>query len=361
MFRPLDERMMSRAFRLAEDGGARAHPNPRVGCVIARGGRVVGEGCHERFGGPHAEAMALRRAGPLARGATLYATLEPCPHWGKTPPCADAVVRAGISRVVVSTPDPSRRLSGRGLACLRRAGIRVDRGLFRDRAVQLNPGFFSRGKRDRPWVILKLAQTLDGKIASRTGASRWITGPQARAFGHRLRAASDAVLVGGETVRRDNPRLTSHGTGPDPIRVVLSPSLRLPVRSTVFGSDLPAWVLTDKDGNSVKVRGLEKAGVPVIRVERMIPRNVLTALARRGVTQLVVEGGGQTADFFLSAGVVDEIYLFVAPSFLGGKDAPTSLEGRGWTRPSEGPRLHRVSVTSLGEDHVIHGYLKTRG
>jgi diaminohydroxyphosphoribosylaminopyrimidine deaminase/5-amino-6-(5-phosphoribosylamino)uracil reductase len=364
VYRLLDQTMMSRALSLAEERGGGAHPNPRVGCVITRGKRIVGEGWHERFGGPHAEILALRRAGVQARGATMYVTLEPCPHWGKTPPCAEAVARAGVARVVVAVSDPSRRLTGRGIAHLRRAGVRVDCGLLREKAVQLNPGFFSRGKRDRPWVILKMAQTLDGKIASRTGASRWITGPRARALGHQLRAASDAVLVGGGTVRRDNPGLTSHGKGVDPVRVVLSRSLRLPVGAKVFRRDVPVWVLSESGGTRANVRGLENAGVSVIPVlrgpEGMSPRHALVALARRGVNQLLVEGGGRTAEFFLSAGMVDEVYLFVAPFFLGGREAPTSVDGRGWASPGEGPRLHEVNVTPLGDDYLIHGYMKSR-
>ena len=362
MFRPLDEKMMSRAIALATRGD-RAHPNPRVGCVIARGNRVVGEGAHASFGGPHAEAVALRRAGSRARGATMYVTLEPCPHWGKTPPCAAAVARAGVNRVVAATPDPSRRLAGRGLALLRRAGARVETGLLARRAEALNPGFFRRQRAGRPHVILKMAQTLDGKIASRTGASRWITGPRARGMVHRLRAASDAVLVGAETVRRDNPLLTAHGAGPDPVRVVLSSSLKLSAASKVFGPEAPAWVLAPQGAAPLKIRALEKAGVQVIRVpgggKDVDLHQALLALGRRGITQLLVEGGGNVAACFLSAGLVDEVYLFVAPFFLGGKNALTSIEGTGWATPAQGLRLKNAKITRLGEDWLMHGFLVT--
>ncbi len=359
MFRPHDQKMMSRAVALAEKGGARAHPNPRVGCVIERAGRVVGEGSHERFGGPHAEVQALAQAGGRARGATMYVTLEPCPHWGKTPPCAAAVARSGVKRVVIASPDPSRRLRGKGIAFLRRAGVRVESGLLTRRAEEINRGFFLRQRVGRPHVVLKMAQTLDGKIASRTGASRWITGPRARAWVHHLRAESDAVLVGGETVRRDDPLLTAHGVGPDPVRVVLSGSLNLKSDSKIFGSEAPTWIVTTTGASSVRARFLEKKGAQVIRIPSGAdPHRILTALAKRGITRLLVEGGGRVAAHFLSAGLVDEVFLFVAPCFLGGEAAPTSIEGKGWATPVQGPRLRHADVKKIGDDWLIHGFVR---
>ncbi len=362
MFRPIDEKMMSRAIALAMEGGARAHPNPRVGCVIERAGRVVGQGSHERFGGPHAEVQALTEAGARARGATMYVTLEPCPHWGKTPPCADAVARAGMKRVLLASPDPSRRLRGKGISALRRAGVRVEYGLMSRRAEELNPGFFQRQRTGRPHVILKMAQTLDGKIASRTGASRWITGPRARDLVHRLRGESDAVLVGGETVRRDDPLLTAHGAGPNPVRVVLSGSLNIKTSSKVFGPEAPTWVMTKTGAPSVRQKKFEKIGAQVIPVTgvggKADPRRILLALGKRGITQLLVEGGGRVASLFISAGFVDEVYLFVAPCFLGGEYAPTSVEGKGWAAPGEGPRLTRAEVKRIGDDWLFHGFLR---
>jgi diaminohydroxyphosphoribosylaminopyrimidine deaminase/5-amino-6-(5-phosphoribosylamino)uracil reductase len=361
MFRPTDEKMMSRAIALAAQDGGDAHPNPRVGCVIVRRGRVVGEGSHVRFGGPHAEVRALDQAGERARGATVYVTLEPCPHWGKTPPCAAALIRAGVARVVVATTDPSSRLNGRGLALLRRSGLRVQAGLMARRAESLNRGFFQRQRTGRPHVILKMAQTLDGKIASWTGTSRWITGPLARKMGHRLRAESDAVLVGAETVRRDNPLLTAHGAGPNPVRIVLSGSLKVNVKSKVFGPESPTWILTGGDASLGRIRALEKTGAQVISVSGRAgeadPLSSVVALGKRGITQLLVEGGGHVAARFLSAGLIDEVYLFVAPLFLGGKDAPTGIEGKGWSAPALGPRLRQAEVKRVGDDWLIHGFL----
>lgn len=356
-----DNKWMSHALALAEQRGTRAHPNPRVGCVIVRRGRVVGEGGHERFGGPHAEALALAQAGERAKGATLYVTLEPCPHWGKTPPCADAVARSGVARVVAAGHDPHPRFRGRGFAALRRAGVTVETGLLESAARRLNLGFFSRQKKGRPFVRLKMAQSLDGKIASRTGASRWITGPAARRWVHGRRAACDAVLVGGETVRRDNPFLTAHGSGPDPVRVILSSSLNLDPRSRVFDRSAPTWVLTGAQAPVQRRLRLERAGAQVIRVpERNGGIDVgqaLAALGQRGVADLLVEGGGSTAASFLESGTVDRAYFFVAPFFLGGRTAPTSVDGAGWVRPNLGPRLKNVRVTQMGPDILVQGDL----
>lgn len=356
-----DKKWMSRALALAERGDVRAHPNPRVGCVIVRRGRVVGEGWHERFGGPHAEVRALAQAGVRAKGSTLYVTLEPCPHWGQTPPCADAVARSGVARVVAAGSDPHPRFRGRGVATLRRQGVAVETGLLTGPAQRLNPGFFSRQKTGRPFVHLKMAQSLDGKIASRTGASRWITGSAARRWVHARRAACDAVLVGGETVRRDNPFLTAHGAGPDPLRVVLSASLDLDPRSRVFDRSAPTWVLTGPGASVSRRRRLEKAGTQVITVPARNGRvdvvQALAALGRRGVADLLVEGGGSTAASFLESGTVDRVYFFVAPFFLGGRTAPTSVDGAGWGRPDEGPRLKNVRVTQMGPDLLVQGDL----
>lgn len=356
--RPDDIRWMARALVLAERGRPHAHPNPIVGAVVARGNRCVGEGAHERFGGPHAEVNALHRAGDRARGATLYVTLEPCHRFGKTPPCCDAILRSGVRRVVIGAPDASVR--GAGVSRLRARGLRVDTGLLEGPARALNPGFHSRLEKNRPHVLLKIAQTIDGKIATADGRSRWITGPAARRLGHRLRAQCDALLVGAGTVRRDNPALDAHGEGPDPIRTVLSASLDLPPAARVFRPAGLAWVLTRADAPRSRRLALEARGVTLIDAPggapgRVDPRRALAALARRGVGRLMVEGGGTTAAAFLDAGLVDEVYCFVAPGFLGGVDAPTSVEGRGVPTPAALRRLSRVNVSRVGTDLLLHG------
>ncbi len=358
MFRPEDSLHMIRALNLAERGRLNAHPNPLVGCVVARGPRVLAEGWHDRFGGDHAEVAALRRAGSRARGATLYVTLEPCSRWGKTPPCTDAVKAAGVRRVVIGARDPSLR--GGGVAVLKRAGLRVDSGLHQREVLRQNAAFFKKVKTGLPYVVVKMAQTLDGKTASRAGASRWITGVRARSLGHRLRAQSDAVMVGGETVRRDNPGLTSHGRGPDPLRVVLSSSLQFSPRAAVFAQGAPTWVLTGDSSPAARKKSLERRGAQILSFRstggRIRLKEAFRALARRGVSRILVEGGGRTAAAVLEEKLADEAYVFLAPSFLGGVGAPTGVAGRGWPRPAAGPRLKDVGVNRLGDDVLIHGY-----
>lgn len=358
MTRSDDLRWMTRALAVAERGRPHAHPNPLVGAVVARNGRNVGEGAHGEFGGPHGEVLALTRAGRRARGATLYVTLEPCHRFGKTPPCSAAVLRAGVSRVVVAAADAS--VDGAGVAALRARGVRVQTGFLEGPARRLNPGFHTRTEQKRPHVVLKIAQTIDGKIAAATGVSRWITGPDARRLGHRLRAQSDAILVGAGTVRRDDPSLGAHGQGPDPIRVILSASLNFSPSARVFRPTGLVWVVTRSDVPDARRRRWESRGVAVIgvpggRAGRVEVRGALEALARRGVGQLMVEGGGDTAASFLEAGVVDEVYCFVAPGFLGGSAAPTSVEGRGASAPAALRRLSRINVTRVGGDFLWHG------
>lgn len=354
-WRSEDFRWMTHAFTLAERGRRRAHPNPLVGCVIVKGGRSVGEGAHEVFGGPHAEAVALARAGARARGATMYVTLEPCAHWGKTPPCAEAVAAAGLRRVIAAAGDPNRRVRGRGFARLRRSGIVVRTGLLAESARRQNAAFFKVHREGIPYLTLKIAQTLDGRIAAASGVSRWITGPQSRGLGHVLRAQADAVLVGGETVRRDDPGLTAHGAGPDPLRLVLSASLRLPPRAKVFKSGPPTWVLTDRRASPALAAALERRGVQVLRAAGL--REHFAALAKMGVTRVLCEGGGATAAALLEAGLADEAYVFISPQFLGGPGKP-AVAGRGWPRPGSGPRLKETGVTRLGEDVLMHGYFR---
>jgi diaminohydroxyphosphoribosylaminopyrimidine deaminase/5-amino-6-(5-phosphoribosylamino)uracil reductase len=321
---------MSRALTLAGRVHPRAvSPNPRVGCVIVKSGRVVGEGAHARFGGLHAEAIALKKAGARANGATAYVTLEPCtPFSGKkTPSCAEALAAAGIKRVIFSSLDPNPKVSRRGHALLRRARVRVERRAeLAAEAEALNQGFFSRMRRDRPWVILKTALSLDGRAAAASGRSRWVTGPEARAAVHAMRADVDAILVGAGTVLADDPALTAHGAGRDPLRVVLAGRRRLPPDARVF------------DGSAPTV---------LYRIKR--PRDLRAALrdlSRSGVGTLLVEGGPTVHASFLRAGLVDEARVFLAPKLLSGADDPNAA-----------PRLAAPRVTRLGADWLIQGEL----
>ena len=325
-----DARFLKRALAVAARVAPRAvSPNPRVGCVLVKSGRVIGEGAHARFGGPHGEAVALGKAGARAKGATAYVTLEPCAafHGKKTPSCAEALAAAGVRRVICAALDPNPRVAGRGAALLRRAGVRVERRAeFTAETEALNRGFFSRMRRDRPWVILKTALSLDGKAAAASGRSRWVTGPQARAAVHAMRAECDAILVGAGTVLADDPALTAHGAGGNPLRVVLAGRRALPPDARVFDASAPTVLYRIK-----KPRDLRAA---------------LRDLARDGVGTLLVEGGPTVHASFLRAGLVDEARVFLAPKLLSGANDPNTA-----------PRLRTPRVTRLGVDWLIQGVL----
>jgi diaminohydroxyphosphoribosylaminopyrimidine deaminase/5-amino-6-(5-phosphoribosylamino)uracil reductase len=311
---------MRRALALARLGWGQTAPNPMVGAVVVAGGQVVGEGYHAHYGGPHAEVMALERAGVLARGATVYVSLEPCAHYGKTPPCADALIAAQVGRVVVAAPDPSRTARG-GAERLRRAGIPVDFGIEERAALELNAPFFNAVASPRPWVTLKLALSSDGGIADPTGARRWITGVESRVEVHRMRANSDAIAVGIGTVLADDPALTVRDVPAPriaPKRVVYDSALRTPATATVLRTarDLET-VLVARPGEASadRIAAAEEAGATVLLATTL--QDSLLALRERGVRSLFVEGGARLAGAFLTAGVVDRLVIFRAPVELG--------------------------------------------
>jgi diaminohydroxyphosphoribosylaminopyrimidine deaminase/5-amino-6-(5-phosphoribosylamino)uracil reductase len=362
--RAADARFMQRALDLAARGLGRTAPNPPVGAVLVRGGRIVGEGFHTRAGAPHAEIEALRRAGDRARGATLYVTLEPCTHHGRTPPCVDALLPLGLRRVVVAIPDPNPRVRGRGIRRLRRARIPVTVGPGASLARVLTAGYRSRVLRGRPLVTLKLAATLDGRIAAAGGASRWITGRPARALAHGLRDVSDAVLVGAGTVRTDDPRLTCRlPGGHDPLRVVLVGSrLDLPARARVLArGGPPTLVVAPRGASRVRVAALRRRGIDVLLLPatrgHVAFGDLARALGSRGVNGLLVEGGGTVAAAALRAGIADRLVLFLAPLLLGGDGVP-AIGPLGITRPTGGMRLEDVAVTRIGPDLVVEGRLR---
>jgi len=323
-FTPTDHVLMAQALRLAERGLFTTQPNPRVGCVIAHGDEVVGEGFHPRAGEPHAEVFALRAAGERARGATAYVTLEPCAHHGRTPPCADALVAAGVSRVVVAAEDPFPQVAGRGLGKLRDAGIAVDIGLMREASRALNVGFFSRIERNRPWVRAKLAMSLDGRTALANGESKWITGEAARADVQRWRARSSAILAGSGTVLADDPRLTARIDQPfaPPLRVVLDRQLRTPAGSHVLDGSAPTLLL-HAEGAAVPahLQDVDRAVVPAADGGLDLAAT-LTLLAARGCNELHVEAGPTLCGALLAAGLADELLLYVAPLLLGDAARP---------------------------------------
>ncbi len=317
-----DAQHMARAIELARRGLYTTHPNPRVGCVIVSDGVVVGEGWHLRAGEPHAEVHALRAAGEKARGATAYVTLEPCCHHGRTPPCSEALIRAGVARVVTAVEDPNPRVAGEGLNALRQAGIRTDVGLMTEPAEALNRGFLSRMRRGRPWVRVKLAMSLDGRTATAAGESRWITGEAAREDVHRLRAEAGAVLTGVGTVLADDPSLNVRlpGDWDTPLRVILDSQLRTPPSSRMFTLPGHTMILTCAEFGPAW-QALESHGAEIVKLPAQDGRVDLAAalahLGRHPVNELLVEAGATLAGSLLASGLADELVLYVAPSLLG--------------------------------------------
>jgi len=348
---------MRRALALARRGEGSVEPNPMVGCVIVRRGRVIGEGWHRRFGGPHAEVEALRRCSTSPRGATCYVTLEPCCHFGKTPPCTDALIQAGIARVVAATADPFPPVAGGGVKRLQAAGVRVEIGVLEDEARALNAPYFKRMATGRPWVILKWAQSIDGKIATRTGNSKWISSLPSRHLAHALRGRVDAVIVGVNTVLADDPELTCR-LAPmrrRAVRVVLDSRLRMPSGAKLVRTarEAPTLIITTAAAPRSRRKRLESAGCEVCVVRRegrgVSPAAVLDELGRRAMTNVMIEGGGEVLASFFDADLADEAVVFVAPLLIGGAGAPGPLNGRGLDQipPIGGPArgLHGQAKT----------------
>lgn len=352
--------MMRRCLDLARKGERWVAPNPAVGCVIVRKGRIVAEGYHRAFGGPHAEIAALRQAGRRAKGATLYVSLEPCVHTGKTPPCTEAIIRAGITHVVAAMQDPNPLVSGRGFRRLRAAGVRVSAGILRKEALALNERFATSMERRLPFVGLKLAQTLDGRIADRKGTSKWISSSAARVYAHALRALYHAVLVGAETVRSDDPLLTvRHVSGRQPVRVVLDGRFSLPLNRRVFKTrHAPTIVLTSARSlrrAGKKAAALERKGVQVLGVDgpdRLSVRSIVRVLAAAGMSSVLVEGGGETARCFLEGRTVDKVHAIIAPTILG--SGTPSFEVNGLTLGTA-IRLKEPAFMTAGSDIVVEG------
>ncbi|HEY2632623.1 MAG TPA: bifunctional diaminohydroxyphosphoribosylaminopyrimidine deaminase/5-amino-6-(5-phosphoribosylamino)uracil reductase RibD [Solirubrobacteraceae bacterium] len=368
-----DRTHLGRAIDLARNGEGQVKPNPLVGALVARDGEVLGEGWHERYGGPHAEVMAIEACGPAdLREATLYVSLEPCCHEGKTPPCTEAILQAGISRVVVASDDPTKKASGRGLGILRDEGIDVlvADGELAARARLLNQPFRKHARVGRPWVLFKSAMTLDGKVATRAGDSQWISGEESRLLAHTWRASVDAVVVGIGTALADDPQLTARPDGVladlpyQPRRVVFDSLARLPIGSQLVSAvdRIPLTVIVSRAAARSDTDALEAAGVQVLVAtgenEPARVRSGLDQLGADGIASVLLEGGPHLAGAFLDAGEIDEIRLFLAPILLGGRTARDPLEGEGVERISEALRALTFECDRVGEDLLVSARLR---
>lgn len=358
-----DEKWMKRALRLAEKGRGRTSPNPMVGAVLVKNGQVVGEGYHARAGEAHAEILALRQAGEEARGSTLYINLEPCIHYGKTPPCAPAVIEAKVRRVVIGMEDPNPLVTGRGLKSLKKAGLDVEVGVLEKECRRLNEAFCKYILKKEPFVILKVAATLDGKIATREGDSKWISGETSRHFVHRMRDQVDGVVVGIGTVLKDDPQLTARiKKGRDPYRIILDSRLRIPEDAKVIGNSPSKTIIaTTELAARDKIERLEKKGVRILTLDskqgRVDLKNCLSKLGEMGMMSLLVEGGSQVNGSFLGEGLIDKILFFLSPKLIGDREALGIFGGSGKANLKETIPLNELRVRRMGEDILIEGYL----
>lgn len=358
-----DMQWMRRALAEAVRGRGAVEPNPMVGAAVVVEGRLIGVGHHARFGGPHAEVVALEAAGEAARGATVHVTLEPCCHHGKTPPCTDALIRAGVARVVAATRDPFPKVDGGGIARLQASGIAVTVGVLESEARALNGPYLKRLERGRPYVIAKWAMTLDGKIAARTGRSAWISGPRSRALVHEVRGRVDAILVGVGTAIADDPMLDARPPGPRvATRIVLDTKARLPPAGRLARSarEIPVLVATSSGPPRDRVDRLKALGCEVVTLPETLPGLVdvgalLDELGRRGMTNLLVEGGGRVLGSFFDAGQVDEVDVYLAPIIEGGSHDFTPARGLGVASMAEALRLEDVTVSRVETDVRIQG------
>ncbi len=358
-----DDHELWMGMALAEGRAGRPSPNPHVGALVVKGGKVLAKAHHARAGAEHAELSALRLVGEEARGATVYVTLEPCNHHGKTPPCTDALIAAGVARVVIGVRDPNPHVRGGGVEALRKAGIEVLTGVLEAEAQGLAAPWVKHITLGLPYVSLKLALSLDGRIATRSGASKWVTGPEARAKVHALRSGHDAVAVGIGTAVADDPRLTVRDSpGTSPVRVVFDTRLRLPIESQLVASarEIPLVVLCSLEASPKAEADLTALGAVVLRAPestegRVDVESALRMLAERGVVSLMVEGGAELAGSFLAGRLADELHAFVAPALFGPRGRPGAVDWKGPETPAEAPRIANPVWECCGDDAYVHG------
>ena len=362
-----DSFYMKRALKLASRGSGSTSPNPLVGAVIVKEGRIIGEGWHEKVGKPHAEINAIMNSQEPVEGSTIYVNLEPCSHFGRTPPCAAELVKRRFGRVVIAMEDPNPLVSGKGIKLLRDSGIQVDVGLHKLEAQKLNDIFIQHIVKGKPLILLKSAMTLDGKTATRTGDSKWISGEESREYVHRLRNRYSAIMVGLNTFRKDDPMLTTRlegVKGKNPIRVIVDSLGRIPSEAKVLDidSDRRTIIATTEAMSGLKQRYLISKGAELIITEKSDGRvdmvKLIGELAGRGIDRLLVEGGGTVAAALVEKGLVDKVAMFIAPVIVGGKEAPTPVMGTGVDYMNYGYRLKHQRAIMLGQDIMVEGYLK---
>jgi diaminohydroxyphosphoribosylaminopyrimidine deaminase/5-amino-6-(5-phosphoribosylamino)uracil reductase len=363
----MDEKYMEQALTLARYAIGRTSPNPMVGAVIIRDGRVVGQGWHRQAGTPHAEINALQQAGELARDASIYVTLEPCSHHGRTGPCVEALIAAGIRKVIIAMTDPNPLVAGQGIQKLRKAGIEVVEGVLANEAAKLNEVFIKWISTKMPFILLKSAMSLDGKIASYTGHSKWITGPDSRAYVHKLRDVYDAILVGIGTVLADNPSLTTRleYRGKNPIRVIVDSKARTPIESNVVADGLAKTIIAvTHEAPQDKVDTLRACGVDVIVCESkgggINLSNLFKVLGEQQITSILIEGGATINASILEENLVDKVNWFIAPKIIGGSGAPGPIGGQGIAEVNNAKVFEDVHIESIGEDILISAYMRNR-
>ncbi len=356
-----DEFFMRRAFTIAENAKGRTSPNPIVGAVIVREGRIVAEGWHRKAGTPHAEIHALNQAGELARGATIYVTLEPCSHFGRTPPCVNALINAGISRAVVAIEDPNPKVAGTGIKILRDSGIEVEVGILREEAKILNEVFFKYITTGLPFVTAKFACSLDGKIATKTGESFGISSPESLKFTHSLRDINDAIMVGSGTILKDDPSLTTRlvDRGKNPIRIVVDSLAKISLNAKILKDNAAKNIIAvTSNAPKEKISALKNLGADIIFAgdgDRADLKILLRSLARREITSVLVEGGGTLHWSMFRENLVDKVHAFITPKIIGGKNAVTAVDGEGFEKLSDVVRLKNLTAENLGPDILITG------
>ena len=360
---------MGLALRLAKKGLGRTSPNPVVGAVVVKNGRVIGSGYHRKAGLEHAEIKALIEAGKNARGSTVYVTLEPCSHFGRTPPCTETIIKSGVKRVVSAMKDPNRLNNGKGFEKLRRAGIKVLGGVLEDEARNLNEIFIKYITTKRPFVIAKVAQSIDGKIATKTGRSKWISGEESRRYVHKLRGRVDAVMVGLRAVLKDNPLLTSRSggvNGRQPVKIIVDSKLRTPLKSRIFSRDKTGRVIiaTTTKAPEKRIGKFEKMGAEVLVLAEknglVDLKELLGELGKREITSVLVEGGGELIGSLVDEKLIDKFLFFIAPKIIGGRSAVTSVEGEGFSSVEEALVLNNLTYKRIGKDFLIEGYLNAQ-